>query len=251
MPDHSSEFFVGYLPIPRRLMRFLVITTVLLSVALTITALLIGARQRDPGPGQWLDDHVSEFTGIISERPYPMLRTSTETLILVGEGKVGASELIAGWDGRVAKLRGTILKREGATLIEMSAAPQSTEVVAPAKPEAQTASGAARVVLLGEIIDPKCFTGAMKPGDGKPHKACAALCLRGGIPPMFTRINSDGAREFYLITDSDGDAASGELLAGLIAHIGEPVIIDGETRSIGEIKLLCIDARRPRISRSE
>ena len=27
------------------------------------------------------------------------------------------------------------------------------------------------------------FDGAMKPGDGKTHKGCAALCLRGGIPP--------------------------------------------------------------------
>jgi len=27
--------------------------------------------------------------------------------------------------------------------------------------------------LRGEVIDPKCYIGAMKPGGGKTHKACA------------------------------------------------------------------------------
>ena len=38
------------------------------------------------------------------------------------------------------------------------------------------------VTLKGEIIDPKCYLGAMKPGGGKTHKACAMRCIAGGIP---------------------------------------------------------------------
>jgi len=38
--------------------------------------------------------------------------------------------------------------------------------------------------IRGEIIDPKCFFGVMKPGSGKTHKSCAARCLSGGIPAV-------------------------------------------------------------------
>lgn len=41
------------------------------------------------------------------------------------------------------------------------------------------------VTLDGELVDSKCYLGTMKPGDGKTHKSCAILCLRGGIPPLF------------------------------------------------------------------
>ena len=38
--------------------------------------------------------------------------------------------------------------------------------------------------VKGEIVDPKCFFGVMKPGEGKPHKDCAIRCILGGIPPV-------------------------------------------------------------------
>jgi hypothetical protein len=37
---------------------------------------------------------------------------------------------------------------------------------------------------VGEVVDAKCYLGAMKPGDGKSHKACATLCVTNGIPAM-------------------------------------------------------------------
>ena len=38
--------------------------------------------------------------------------------------------------------------------------------------------------LKGEIYDPKCAFGAMKPGFGKPHRSCAIRCISGGVPPI-------------------------------------------------------------------
>ena len=49
--------------------------------------------------------------------------------------------------------------------------------------------------LRGEIVDSKCYLGAMKPGDQKTHKACATLCIRGGIPPVLVeRLPGGGTR---------------------------------------------------------
>ena len=48
------------------------------------------------------------------------------------------------------------------------------------------------VTLVGEVVDPKCWLGDMKPGDGKAHAACARLCMEGGIPPML-RVRTDSS----------------------------------------------------------
>jgi hypothetical protein len=41
------------------------------------------------------------------------------------------------------------------------------------------------VLLNGEIVDAKCWFGAMNPGYGLTHKACAMLCALGGLPLAF------------------------------------------------------------------
>ena len=66
--------------------------------------------------------------------------------------------------------------------------------------------------LAGEIIDPKCYFGAMKPGEGKIHKACATLCLRGGIPPMFMTTDEQGRHVYYLLTKPDGRGSNHDKL---------------------------------------
>jgi hypothetical protein len=90
----------------------------------------------------------------------------------------------------------------------------------------------------GEIIDPKCFAGAMKPGTGKTHKACAALCLRGGIPPAF--LSDTG--EIRILTDVSGNALTGTALERVIERVGEPVQLKGVASSIGAIPVLKLDA---------
>jgi hypothetical protein len=36
---------------------------------------------------------------------------------------------------------------------------------------------------VGELVDTKCWLGVMRPATGKVHRACAARCLAGGVPP--------------------------------------------------------------------
>jgi hypothetical protein len=80
-------------------------------------------------------------------------------------------------------------------------------------------------------MDSKCFFGVMRPARGKTHKACASLCIRGGIPPSFWARTKDGREAVMLMTDADGGAL-GEDILPLVA---DPVEAEGEIVRIGDI----------------
>jgi hypothetical protein len=90
------------------------------------------------------------------------------------------------------------------------------------------------VTLRGEIIDSKCYLGAMKPGGGKTHKACAALCLAGGVPPMFVTRGADGREAYYLLASPNGGPVAPELHA----YAGDPVEIIGEIEQMDDLRTL-------------
>jgi hypothetical protein len=106
-----------------------------------------------------------------------------------------------------------------------------------------------RVSLKGEIIDPKCFFGVMKPGFGKIHRSCATRCLSGGIPPVLVTIDDTGVQEYYILTDESGNRIDGEILQ----MVGKPSEISGELYKTGtwyqlrvsseDIRLLAGDSR--------
>ena len=90
------------------------------------------------------------------------------------------------------------------------------------------------MTLVGEIIDPKCYLGGMKPGAGRTHKGCAVLCLRGGVPPMFVSTGTNGAPVYHLLTDHDRRPPSPDLLD----RVGESVTISAELEKWGDLPVL-------------
>lgn len=91
--------------------------------------------------------------------------------------------------------------------------------------------------LRGELVDPKCFGGAMKPGDGKTHKGCAVLCLRGGIPLVFMAVE-DGKTVAYLVVDANGHGVSGDGLEKVIGFVGDWVQVRGRVGRCGDLRVL-------------
>ena len=87
-----------------------------------------------------------------------------------------------------------------------------------------------RLTLQGEIVDSKCYLGVMKPGHHKPHRACASLCIRGGIPPLFVLYEDDGASdrplptEHLLLVGPERQALSDEVLD----YVAEPLEVTGQ-----------------------
>ena len=80
--------------------------------------------------------------------------------------------------------------------------------------------------LVGEIVDTKCYLGAMKPGRGKPHRSCASLCIRGGIPAALLVRTENGEGELVNLVDFAGRPLGRELLE----WVGQPVAVSGRLR---------------------
>jgi hypothetical protein len=241
-PDRDP-FFIGWLPMPRRYARFLVPVALALVAAAGVAGVILARGQRSPGPGTWADD-VTTFTGVVYAEPYAMIRVPGEggtplTLLLVNEGKFGAKDRVRALDGKPARVGGTLLARDGRGMLELAdgdAGLQPAELAeadraALRRPEPRQLG---TVTLGGEIVDSKCYLGAMKPGGGRTHKACAVLCLRGGIPPLFA--GRDGTLRLLV------DAGGGPLHPAHCDRAADPIELTGAAEEWGDLPVLRVAA---------
>lgn len=242
MPDAriaSDDFYVGYLPVPPRQRRFLMWLVPLLVAAALGAAAFSTARHADPGAARWDTDHITTIEGAADVAPYAMIREpdpagGVRTTLLVGEGKHGAIDRIRPCVGQTIRVRGHLLQRDGRQLLELDSDASGVEAISPAAPPPPDVRRVGREMLRGEIIDPKCYFGAMKPGEGKVHRECATLCIAGGIPPMFRTTDQSGRPAYYLIVAADGAAANQLVLP----YIGDPVEIDADLEIRGDISVI-------------
>lgn len=218
----NDTHFIGWFPMPPALARFL-LPLALVAVALGfILAAGLSYTQRPSGPGRWDDSRAVSFEGIAIAEPYAMLRTPTETILLVEAGKFGAQDRLRPFDGQGARATGTLIERDGMKMLELADGDAGLQAIE-LKAESAMEEVSTPVTLVGELVDSKCYLGAMKPGGGKTHKGCAVLCLRGGIPPLFLS-KADGSVRYHLASDSHGRPLGEELFE----FVGEPVIVTGQ-----------------------
>jgi hypothetical protein len=130
-------------------------------------------------------------------------------------------------------LRGTLIQRDGRQLIEVAARPN---IGAPAESASEVVS-LGRFTLRGEIVDSKCYFGVMNPAEGRLHRACAELCLRGGIPAVFVARDRAGRVAHLLIAGPDGRALDPTRLR----WVGEAVEGPGEVVRQGKWLVWRID----------
>jgi hypothetical protein len=102
----------------------------------------------------------------------------------------------------------------------------------PAWPEMQVLAD--QTTRHGEIIDPKCYLGAMKPGGAKTHKGCAMLCISGGVPPMLVTRDAAGEETFILLTTADVAPANDLVLP----FVGDRVAVTGRLERHGDLLFL-------------
>lgn len=232
MSTRSDEFYVGYLPTPPRVARLALGATTALLLCLSLVAAMTTTLQNDPGDGVW-EVEVSEFTGPVALDPAPHILTPDGAILIVDFNKFGARERLSPFDGANATLRGTVIRRDGVRLLELSPTSDAAEASSTgASVDLQSVWRAvATESLVGEIIDPKCYLGAMKPGHGLTHRSCAALCISGGIPPLFV-VEREGAllpARALVLVDERGEPLEGDALARLLTFVGERTIaITGE-----------------------
>lgn len=242
-PDEQGPLYVGYLPLPRRYRMFIALLIPAFMLTLSITAAFIASTQRDPGDAVWNASEERTWSGVLLAHPYPMLVADDGTTHLVVEiGKVGAQAREQLTDAPVAaEVRGFELHRGGRHIIELAPEPDAITVTQPSASsgpnQPPTQQYLDEVIYTGEIIDGKCFLGAMKPGDGKAHKACAILCIQGGLPPMIAvRENpfDPNPTEIALLL-IDG---STEVPDAILDMVARPVEIRGNRSMIGSLMVI-------------
>lgn len=220
-PTPEEPFYIGYLP------KASPETAAFIRRAVTrvaIVALLVagGAAATLPyfGHGEFQFGRSAEFRGVIRCETAPRLQTDGEDFLLVGYGKNRVAPEICGATGSEAVLRGTLIRREGKQLLEVST---ELTVARPAAAEAPPVR-LGRFTLRGEIVDSKCYFGVMNPAEGRAHRACAELCLRGGVPAVFVVRDRAGAIAHLLIAGPKGEPINERLLS----LVAEPVEAEGE-----------------------
>lgn len=237
-------FYIGYQPeapsdvgsFTRRVVWALLILVVAVGAAVALTQ-----DRFDPGAFEF--GVVRSFEGTIQEHPYPSLLVQPpgvqpnepSAYLLVGIGKQGAAEAVSGLDGRRVRLEGTLIYRDGETLVELVDGSVEPTTAGPSVRRGFQDLGVA--TLSGEIVDSKCFYGVMKPGDGKPHRSCAALCILGGVPPVFRVETPAGDFRHYLLVDEAGEP----LHEAILDWVAEPLTVSGRVSRSGELYLLAAD----------
>jgi len=90
--------------------------------------------------------------------------------------------------------------------------------------------------IKGEIIEPKCYFGVMKPGEGKVHRDCAIRCILGGIPPVFKVMNEKGEKNYYFIVGPNGE----KMNTTVQDYVAEPVEIEARVVQQGDWVILYV-----------
>ncbi|MFM9958754.1 MAG: hypothetical protein ACKVZJ_11820 [Phycisphaerales bacterium] len=230
----QNEFYVGYLAMPRRHGRAMLLATLGLLTGFALLAGMIAGAQAFPGAGTWDATDGSTFEGTLSVDPYPRLRTIDDDgapmeAVLVEQGKIGATARASAFSGKRVRVKGGLVRWGARAVVELAATPDDITTIGEGESDAPGAGEA--VTLEGEIVDPKCYLGVMNPGFGKPHLACAELCIRGGIPPVLVVHSAGGPAEgeCYLVTTASGGAAN-EMVRG---WVGRHVRVRGVLRPGG------------------
>ncbi len=237
MSNRNDEFFVGYFPMPARLSQFYKVLVALLLCIGAGFAFWVSSSQESAGKGQWNVAETTSASGFLTVNPYPVLHTSDgnpRSIMLLTQGKHSAAAFTEVLDGKHVQVTGFSIERGGWMSMELRSSDDIVATAAPAGQSAPVIEPLESVTLSGEVVDSKCFIGVMKPGGGKVHRACASLCVAGGIPPMLVVEQTDGSRFGYMLVDQQGNSAAEEVAE----TIAMPVAITGRLERRGDLTYL-------------
>ncbi|MEM8935824.1 MAG: hypothetical protein AAGC77_05405 [Pseudomonadota bacterium] len=240
--DANNDMFIGWAPAPSVDRRFLMGALPLALLGASASSWAMARKLSDPGAGAWLTSEVYEVTGALMTEPYPMIRVpdpsapgGARTVLVVAQGKCTSALKLAEFQARAVTASGVLIARKDRQMLEVPPLAEDwltrADVSLDAPVGAPPVQSLGRSRLAGTIMDSKCFFGVMRPGRGKTHKACASLCIRGGIPPSFWARARDGKEAVLLMTDADG----GPMPMDILPFVADPVEAEGEIVQVGDL----------------
>jgi hypothetical protein len=246
----NDEFYVSYIKgslgyeTKRTLKRF-----ALSAITVIIVAAVVFSFSQNPFKNATFELlSETKITGTYHENPYPMLRVQVaentfKNILLLGFGKSSANPFLEQikneakyLNGKTLSIEGNLIYYNGKTLIQIT---DEEKVTLETKKKSKTPAKdiISKMTLQGEIIDPKCYFGVMKPGKGKIHRSCAVRCISGGVPPVLVTTDNNSISEYYLLTDLKGNSINNDILP----YIGKPAQIKGIVEKMEDWYVMKID----------
>ncbi|NKB64164.1 MAG: hypothetical protein GKR95_19300 [Gammaproteobacteria bacterium] len=241
----KTPFFVGYLDMPKTLKRFYIPLVFFVGVLSAVAGMTIANQQQSAGPAVWDSSAAVTYTGLLKMEPYPVLHRlnpdngdQAESILLVNQGKHSSAHYATPLKDQFVSVTGYPIVRGGWSMLELVSDEPIKDVktvvgdeAVPKLVSAASPVSLGPVSLNGEIADSKCFLGVMNPGKGSVHKACAEVCLLGGIPAMLLVRGDDGQKYGYLLTQPDGSNISREIASRAADHVA----VTGELMQKGDL----------------
>jgi uncharacterized protein (UPF0333 family) len=241
MPE--QEFYIGWMKkAPASFKKQIKKVLLLLFPAAVLIAVVLSSFQKKFSAANFEYGTLTEVKGVYFNNPVSMLKVIAGkdiwgnatyiTIPLVGYGKHGAATAIIklekekniSFNNKELTLKGMLLYGDGKTLLQINK--DDNPVVSIGKEVASSVLSQQKNLGLqkikGEIIDPKCYFGVMKPGEGKVHRDCAIRCILGGIPPVLKVMNENGEKNYYLLVGPSGE----KLNEAVQDFVAEPVEIE-------------------------
>jgi hypothetical protein len=250
----DNQMYIGWTDrMPPALAKFTRRYVAILLALIIPTGLLIATSQKQFSSAKFEFGQTTKLTGVYKSLPVPHLlvddHRSQVVVLLVGYGKRGAAGVMnqlaeesnRSLENTRIELKGTLLYGDGKLMMQVD---KNENPLVRVYSEVETHDMLIRTggvtVLRGEIVDPKCFFGVMKPGEGKVHKDCAIRCIAGGIPPVIKTTTKDGEVDYILLTSQQADINS-----IVLDHIAEPVEIKGKLSNYHNWRILDVMLLHP------
>lgn len=241
-----NVFFAGWSArTARPLAPFLAGMVLALLLGFGALALALGRATDDPGQGIEIPNR--KLSGILVDGPYPYLVMAPDaahprghTILLTAQGKVAIDADVRALAGTHVEVPGLYMKRGGIDMLEVTDLPKVTQPAIPYVVPAEESLGRWRIT--GELCDGKCWIGWMRPGGGLAHKACANVCLIGGVPPVLVSTGEVAGSQFLLPLGPDGKM----LADGFRDLVGIRAIYEGEVSRVGDLLVFRTDVGKAR-----
>lgn len=248
----KDEFFVPYIEgsLGKRTKKTIKRFALFAVLEVVLGAVIFGFSQKQFKDSTFELMTETKIVGVYHENPYPMLRVDDDAhgarnVVLLGFGKSSANpylekimQEVPDIEGKKLSIEGNLIYYNGKTLIQITDEEKvkiiKTDATFLPLPQELTT-----MTFQGEIIDPKCYFGVMKPGKGKIHRSCAVRCISGGIPPVFATTDENNVAKYFLLTDLEGNPINDKILS----YVGKPADITGMVEKMEDWYLLKIDPK--------
>lgn len=250
MAKTKDSFFVGWGKVPRDLRVFLASCALAVVAGFAVLSYAISSTQDDPGGAAFMGP--ASAIGVLQADPYPVLHVIEsarydrgQTILLTGGGKRGVVGRAAGLDGQVVRIAGVTLERGDLNGMQLRGGKNGLRKSdQPTDGFGVQTKKLGRWKLAGEICDGKCLNGAMRPGRGLAHKACANLCLIGDVPPVFVSSRPVEGSEYLLMADANGGPVTKDILGFTATYVE----IEGEIERRGDLLIFRISPETIRLA---